>query len=461
MRKLGYQAVDILVEHLTHLGEKSVTRKASRKHLEEIFREPIPMQGTDPFELLSSVKTEVFENIMHLDHPRFFAFVSSPSNYISILADFLASGFNVFSGTWLEASAPSQIELVTIDWLIEIFGLPKNSAGGLFLSGGSMANLTGLILAKNYIKSDDAIGVVYCSDQTHSSVERGVKILGKEAVMIRKIPSNIDFQLDLKLLERSITEDKKRGLQPLCIVANAGTTNTGAIDDFVSISEICRKEGLWFHVDGAYGGVAIISDSQKRRFKGIEQADSIGIDPHKWFFQPYEIGCLLVRDSRKLKDVFYVLPEYLKDANLSEEQLNYSNYSLQLTRGFKAFKLWLSLKTFGLENFKKAIEWGIELAKMTEAEVLKHSYWEIVTPAQIGIINFRYFQKELEEEKLNNINQQIIDSIVKSGFAMISSTILNKKTVIRLCIINPRTTKQDIESTVDKLNEIAKSVNNA
>lgn len=458
MKELGYQAVDILVNHFNQLPNKNVSRKKSRKKLEEIFREDIPQQGTDKSKLLRESSEMIFENIMHLDHPRFFAFVSSPSNYMSVLADFLTSGFNVFSGTWLEASAPAQIELVTINWLTSIFSLPEETAGGLFLSGGSMANLTGIILANHHLREKGKTGVVYASDQTHSSVERAIKILGNENLILRKIKS-LDYKIDIKTLEHTIAKDKASGMQTVCIIGNAGTTNTGAIDDLNKLHEICEQEKAWFHVDGAYGGVAIIADKAKDEYAGIEFADSIGIDPHKWFFQPYEIGCLLVRDQKKLKNAFYILPEYLKDADISEEEINYSNYGIQLTRGFRAFKLWLSLKSFGLQNFKKAIEHGISLAEYAEDIIRKYPQWEIVSHAHLGVINFRYYNSGLALSKLNQINQKIIDDIVASGYAMISSTVLDEKTVIRLCIINPRTTQSDIINSIHKLNDISEKYN--
>ena len=455
MRQLGYKAVDMLVNHFVDVENKHVARKESRNTLEEIFREPIPVDGSDPFKLLDRVEKDVFNNIMHLDHPRFFAFVSSPSNYISVLADFLAAGFNVFSGTWLEASAPSQIELVTIGWLTELFGLPQKTSGGLFLSGGSMANLTGLSLAAHHKNMENKIGVVYASDQTHSSIERACKVLGHERILLKKLACK-DFMLDLTQLKKQVVADKTLGLHPMCVVANAGTTNTGAIDNLSDIEQICTQENMWFHVDGSYGGAAMLSQLQREKFEGIANADSIGIDPHKWLFQPYEIGCLLVRDSRKLKDLFYILPEYLKDIDRSEEEINYSNYGIQLTRGFRAFKMWLSLKTFGIRHFQRAIEHGISMAELAEDIIGQYSHWEIVSPAHLGIINFRFITDGVDEIQLNGVNQKIIDTIVQSGFAMISSTILNKKTVIRLCMINPRTRKEDVNQTIERLNQIAK-----
>lgn len=458
MKQLGYRAVDMLVEHLDSLSEKKVSNIKSRRELETLLEEPVPQQGSNPMELLNKLEEAVFSNTMHLNHPRFFAFVSSPSNYISVLADFLASGYNVYSGTWLAGSASAQIELLTIGWLNQIFGFPAETAGGLFLSGGSMANLTGMLLARDSKKKENSKGVIYCSEQTHSSVERAVRVMGKEAVQLRKVNANALFQLDTIALEKAISQDKKEGLQPFCIVANAGSTNTGAVDDLTAIRQLCDKEDMWLHVDGAYGSVAILDDTEKDRFRGIELADSLAIDPHKWLFQPLEMGCLLVREKSKLKDSFQIMPEYLKDVELGEEEVNFGNYGIQLSRNFKALKLWLSLKTFGLEAFKVAISKGISLAKVAEQETAKYKDIEVITGAQIGIINFRFRPKGFPEQRLNALNKKIIEKIVEDGFAMISSTSLKEQTVVRLCIINPRTTEKDIRQTISKLHTICKEL---
>lgn len=458
MKRLGYRAVDLLIDHLSSLPEKKVSNTKSRNELEDLLGEPLPLQEGNPDELLDKIISEVLANTMHLNHPRFFAFVSSPSNYMSALADFLVSGFNVYSGTWLAGSASAQIELITIGWLNQIFGFPADTAGGLFLSGGSMANLIGLLLARHHKKDKGRSGVIYCSAQTHSSVERAIRVIGPENVQLKKIASNEFFQLHLPALEKVIQADSKKDLQPICVIANAGSTNTGAIDDLAAIRKICNKENAWFHVDGAYGGIAILDEQEKNKFQGIELADSLTIDPHKWLFQSLEMGCLLVKDKTLLKDLFHVIPEYLKDVELGEEEVNFGNYGIQLSRGFRALKLWLSLKTFGLENFRKAISKGIGLAKLAEQEVQKYESCEIVTSAQIGIINFRFKLQNFSEQELNELNQSVIMKIVEDGYAMISSTSLHGKTVIRLCIINPRTTEEDIKQTIQKLNEISKEI---
>jgi len=454
MQALGYRVVDMIVNHITELPDKSATKQKTRAELETIFREKIPEQGMDPMVLLDTVEKEVFGNIMHIDHPRFFAFVPGPSNYIGALADFLTAGFNVISCDWLEASSAAQIELVVTDWLRELFNLPE-SAGGVFVSGGSMGNLMSMILALHHKKPVGKIGIVYCSDQTHSSVERGVTILGKEQVKLRKIKVDSSYKMDLVALKEAINKDKKENKQPLAIIANAGTTNTGAIDDLSTIAKICTTEDLWFHVDAAYGGAAILDDRLQQLYNGIEKVDSMVINPHKWLFQPIESACFLVRQRHQLKDVFYIMPEYLKDMDLSAEEINYANYSIQLTRNFKALKMWMSLKTFGLNSFKQAVKTGIDLAILAEKEIKKYDNWVVVSPPKLAIINFQYRPLQQTKEQINLLNKAIISEIVKTGFAMISSTVLKGHLVIRLCIINPRTTELDIRETIRQLNQIA------
>ncbi|MCO6487096.1 MAG: aminotransferase class V-fold PLP-dependent enzyme [Phaeodactylibacter sp.] len=460
MRQLGYRAVDIIVDHTAHLNDKKVGSLSTREEMEAVFREAIPKEGMDPNALLGFVEKEVLPNITHLDHPRFFAFVPGPSNYMSVLAELLAVGFNIFSGDWLGAPAAAQIELVVIKWLTDLFQLPE-SAGGLFVSGGSMANLMALILAVHHKKQPGKVGVAYCSDQTHSCIERAVRILGKERVELRVIDTDERFSMKAEQLSRAIQDDKEKGRQPIAIVANAGTTNTGAVDDLKRIAEIREAENLWWHIDGAYGGVGILDERQRALYTGIEQADSIAIDPHKWWFQPHETACLLVRDQSRLRDVFYMMPEYLKDVEVSEEEVNYSNYGIQLTRGFRAFKLWMSLKTFGLDNFALAVKRGVGLAELAEREIRKYAGWEVVSPASLGIVTFQFQKPGWSREKANQLNQAIMDTMLKSGFAMLSSTTLQGRRVLRLCAINPRTTEEDIKEAINQLNRIAKTVEHA
>ena len=452
MRALGYRVVDVLVEHFEKLPDKPVTRKANRATLEARLREPLPEHGAHVSDVLDQLQRDIFNHIMHVDHPRFFAFVPGPSNFVGAMADALASGFNVFAGTWLEASGPTQIELVTIDWLRQACGLP-NSAGGLFVSGGSMANITALAVARHIRLGNRIEGaVVYCSDQTHSSIERGLRVLGFRSDQLRTIPSDDHFRLDMSALGQAVEMDRSAGRVPFCVVANAGTTNTGAIDPLSTLVRTCRRENMWLHVDGAYGAAAVLCERGQALMEGLADVDSLSLDPHKWLFQPYEIGCVLVRNERWLTEAFHILPEYLQDTAEKRDEVNLCDRGIQLTRGFRALKLWMSLKVFGRSGFQKAIHRGFELAELAEAAMRELPRWEVVTPAQMGIVTFRYVPEGMTMEKLDQLNRQLVEEMIADGFAMISSTVLRGETVLRMCTINPRTTEADIRETIERLN---------
>ncbi|HZS76979.1 MAG TPA: aminotransferase class V-fold PLP-dependent enzyme [Ktedonobacteraceae bacterium] len=458
MRSFGYRVIDMLVEHFDQVRDKPVTRRASRISLERSLREPIPEQGTEVNEVLEQLQQDVFCHIMHLDSPRFFAFVPSPSNFASVMAETLATGFNIFAGTWLEASGPAQVEIVTLDWLRQLCGMP-DTTGGLFVSGGSVANLTALATAR-HMRLRDTVqnATVYFSDQTHSSIERALHILGFDSTQMRNIPCDDQFRIPLDILQHMVNADRASGLQPFCVVANAGTVNTGAIDPLPELARFCREEGMWLHIDGAYGAAAALSNQGKAWLQGLEHADSLTLDPHKWLFQPYEIGCVLVRDGQWLRETFHILPAYLQDIASAEHEVNFCDYGIQLTRKFNALKLWMSLKIFGLAAFRHAIERGIALAEAAEAMLRLSPRWEVVTPAQIGIVTFRYVVPGYNDAALDSLNHLLLERMMVDGFAMLSSTVLRGKTVLRLCTINPRAREADIQETLARLERFAEGI---
>lgn len=455
MRAHGQQVLDMVIAHFTSLKDEIVAQPTDLDMLEAWFKEPLPEQGAPFSEVVKELQQNALNSMSHLDHPRNFAFVPGPGNYVSALADFISSSFNIFAGAWLGPSGVAAIEMKSIAWLKQLFGMPA-SAGGLFVSGGSMANLTALAVARHMkLRNNPMNAAVYFSDQTHSSVPKGLNVLGFQPYQIRKIASDAQFRLPVDVLRETIGGDRRRGLVPFCVVANAGTTNTGAVDPLVELRKLCDEEGLWLHVDGAYGGGSILSAKGKALLKGVEKADSVAIDPHKWMFQPYEIGCVLVRDAAHLKDAFKVSAEYLDILESNKEQTNYCDYGVQLTRGFRALKFWMSLKTFGLENFRAAVEKGIANAEYAQSLLEQDACWEIVTPAQIGVVNFRFrAEKPLPEHFHNRLSK----TIILDGFAMITPTKLNGKEVLRLCTINPRTTEDDFRQTVDKVKTMAQAL---
>jgi glutamate/tyrosine decarboxylase-like PLP-dependent enzyme len=314
-----------------------------------------------------------------------------------------------------------------------------------------MANLTALAVAMHVRLSQSQRAVLYASDQTHSSIERGLRVLGFKPEQLRKIPSDTEFRLDLEALVGAVEADRSRGLEPFCVVANAGTTNTGAIDPLVDLAALCREDGLWLHVDGAYGASAVLCERGRRSLPGLGLADSLTLDPHKWLFQPYEIGCVLVRDSRWLKDAFHILPEYLLDTTGHDGEVNFGDYGIQLTRGFRALKLWMSLQVFGRSGFAEALNRGFDLAELVASAVAEMPDWEVVTPAQMAVVTFRFAPQRVASERLDELNRALVGALMADGYAMISSTILRGKTVLRMCTINPRTTKKDIRETLARL----------
>lgn len=450
MRRLGYGVVDLLVAHYSGLASGPVGRKGGRGELEALLREPVPEQPGDPLALLERLPRDVFSNMLHVDHPRFFAFVPGPGNFVSAMADALASGFNVFTGTWFAGSGPAQVELVVVEWLRTICGLPEG-AGGLFVSGGSMANLTALALARHARLANRTEGaIVYTSDQTHSSVARGLRVLGFAPDQIRTLRADADFRLPMDQLRREVAADRAAGRIPFCVVANAGTTNTGAVDPLPALAAFCREENIWLHADGAYGAPAVLTDAGKARLEGLGGVDSLTLDPHKWLFQSFETGCLLVRDRNLLLEAFQILPEYLRDTHGASEEVNFGNYGIQLTRSFRALKLWMSLQTFGLDAFREAIARGIKLAEVAEEALAEDPAWEIVTPAALGVVTFRYNAKA-EAGAVDALQSRIVEATMAEGFALVTSTVLGGRPVLRLCTINPRTSDEDMRETVHRL----------
>lgn len=449
MRQMGYRVVDRLVEHLATLPSQRVGTKGDPAALLKKLHEPAPEQGVEFEAVLDQLERDVLANTMHVNHPRFFAYVPGPGNFVGVLADAIISGYNVFAGTWVSGSGPAVVELTVLDWLREMCGLPQG-AGGLFVSGGSMANLTALAVA-SHVKRLDRLdnATVYFCDQAHSSLEKALRVIGVGPENQRRIPTGAGFRMPVGELARWIEADRAAGKHPFCVIASAGTTNTGAIDPLREISGLCREQGLWLHVDGAYGAAAVITERGRELLDGLELADSLSLDPHKWLFQPYEIGCVLVRDRDHLLDTFRILPEYLKDTQQYSDEFNFTDHGIQLTRNFRALKLWMSIKVFGWASFRAAIERGFVLAEFTEACLGAMPGWEIMTPAQMGIVCFRYSIASDAD------HLRLVQAMLEDGFGLITSTVLRERTVLRTCTINPRTTEADIRATLERLDGFA------
>jgi aromatic-L-amino-acid/L-tryptophan decarboxylase len=427
MRRLGYRLIDRIVDHFEGVGELPPIRVGDAAELRAALGGPPPEQPGDPDAALDALLDDVLPFIQHPDHPRFFARIGSPSNFVSVLADAAASGFNVFAGSWTGGSGPATVELVVLDWLRELCGLPEGG-DGVLVSGGSVASLVALAAARERAPDD---GVFYVSSEGHVSVTRALRVLGMRYVVV---PAREDHRLHADDVRVAMGD----GGTPFGVVASAGTTSTGAVDPLEELAGL----GLWLHVDGAYGAPAALTGA----VTGLQHADSLVLDPHKWLFQPYEIGCLLMREPGLLERAFALHAAVLRDT--ATDEVNFRDRSVQLTRTSRALKLWLSIRVFGVAAFREAIAHGIALAEHAEATLRSRPGWEVVSPAQLAIV---CFAREGADPT------RLAAAMVDDGFAAPSTTEVAGRVVLRLCTMNPRTTFEDVERTIERMEELSGS----
>lgn len=459
MRRAGYRVVDWLVARQAGLRESPLGCELSRAETEKLLREKLPEEPA-PFEqVFEEYLEKVAPNAFQLDHPRFFAFIPSAPNFASILAEVLAAGTNVFAGTWLESSGPSQVELVVIDWFKDMLGLPSES-GGLLVSGGSVANLTALAAARHKVLNDQVQNaVVYLSEQSHASVERGLRLLGFQASQLRRISTDARYRMNSAALVTAVRRDLKDGLRPFAVIATAGTTNTGAVDPLSEIADLAAEFSLWFHVDAAYGGFAALTERGKKMLAGIERADSVILDPHKWFFCPFEAGCVLVSQARVLRETFRIMPDYMRDVARKERELNFCDYGLQLTRSFRALKVWMTVKTFGARRIREVIDQCLDLADYAAQLFAQSPRLTVLTRPQLGVFIFRYLPERIPakareaEQLLNRLNESLEAKVIAGRRLMLSSTRLGRRQVLRFCILNHRTRKEDVREALRLIEE--------
>jgi aromatic-L-amino-acid/L-tryptophan decarboxylase len=440
MRRLGYLVVDRIVDHLGELDELPPIRVGDAEELRASLGGPPPEAAGDADAALSALFEQVLPFVQLPDHPRFFARIGSPSNYVSVLADLAAAGYNVFTASWTGGSGPSTVELVVLDWLRDLCGMPLGSAGVL-TTGGSVATLVALAAARTarFGERAPAEAVAYVSSEGHAAGPRALRVLG---VPYRTLTAGADCRLRPEDVRSAVEADRAAGREPFCLVATAGTTSTGAVDPLPELADLCAELDLWLHVDGAYGAPAVLCERGRAALAGLDRADSLVLDPHKWLFQPYEIGCVLVRDGPLLEETFALSGVYLRDTTGGE--VNFRDRSVQLTRGGRALKLWLSIRVFGLAAFREAIAHGIALAEHAEAVLRSSPGWEVVTPAQLGVVCFR---REGDDAR----QTAIAGAMVAGGFAAPSTTEVGGRVVLRLCTINPRTTFADVERTFEHM----------
>ena len=450
MLQLANRAAELLVDWNTQLPDKDAWEGDFQQALEDQLMADPPKGGRPASEVLEQVAHQILPTAARHQHPRFFGFVPSCITWPGVIGDFLAAGYNINACTWLAASGPSQLELVVIDWFRRWLGLPEG-AGGLFTSGGSAAALDALVAAREAVGAPPERATVYMSDQTHSAIPRAARIVGMRPEHIRQLPSDDRFRIDVGLLAEAVARDLAAGLRPVAVCANAGTASTGAIDPLATIADFCEAQGLWLHVDAAYGGFAVVVEEGRTVMRGIERADSIGLDAHKWFFQPYEAGCLIVKDVRTLENAFGLRHDVLQDTVWGANHPNFADRGLQLSRSFRALKVWMSVQTFGMDAFREAVSRTMELAAEAGRYVRARPTLELLAPVSLGIVCFRVKPDEatLDEPSLEAINRAVLARIFWEDRALISSAAPDGTFSLRLCILHYDTTWDDVRETLD------------
>lgn len=446
MRGIGYRVVDALVDRLANTDSERPLRTATREEMEERLREPAPDAPRDLETILARLDTDVLPFVGRWDHPRFFGYIPGSGTWPGALGDLIASALNIDGALWRESAGPSQLELVVLDWFKGWIGYPPEAAGVL-VSGGSAANMTALACAREALLGPmDDRAVAYVSDQTHSSMARSARILGFRPEQVRVLPVDEGFRMRPESLEAAIAADRRSGRRPLFVAAAAGSTSTGAVDPLRDLAAVCADQSVWLHVDAAYGGFAILTERGTEVLAGIELADSVTLDPHKWLYQPFECGCLLVRDGPLLQQAFRITPHYLKDTEGSLREVNFSDHGMQLTRVSRALKLWVSLNYFGVDAFREAIDRSLDLAREAQQMIEASPALELITPAWLSVVCFRRRVEGVEDEELlEGINADLLQRLAESGEGLVSSTRLRGRYVLRLCALNHTSRSSDVE----------------
>jgi aromatic-L-amino-acid/L-tryptophan decarboxylase len=446
MRQLGHRVADIVAEHLATIRDEPVIASLPRSDLGLRLARTAPTKGTSFEELIGTLQQSVFPYHAREPHPGFLAYIPSCPTFPAVLGDWLASGYNFFAGVWPVAAGPNELEIVVLNWFREWMGMPAGS-GGLLTTGGSSANLTAVVAARHSaVEAGAEISrlTIYTSAQAHSSVTRAAWIAGIPRENVRTVEMDEKYRMEMADLQRVVAADRASGWTPFMVAASAGTTNTGAVDPLHEIADYCIAEKLWLHVDAAYAGFAALTSEGRKMLSGIERADSLTLDPHKWLFVPFECGCLLVRDPSALTAAFRILPEYLKDVQPGEEEVNFADRGEQLTRYSRALKVWLSVTYFGTEVIAEAIEGAMERARLLQELLLGSPEFEILSEAQFGIVCFRACPGEMSAASLDSLNERINARVVSEGRFLISSTRLRGVFSLRMCTLGFRTTTDDI-----------------
>ena len=463
------KSTELVLEKFEGLSEKRAFYSHPQKEFEAWFDEALPEEGMPAEELLELTKSKVTDVATDNLGRHMYAYVMAGGTQLGIIGELLAATINQNMGKWHLGPSVAEMEKRVVQWGSDIIGYGDN-IGGVLVSGGSAANLTGLTAARNIffqkrgIREKGLFGqkpcVVYASKEVHGCIDKSVDMLGIGTSNLRKIETNPDFTINLEALKQQIEEDIKQGFEPFCIVGTAGTVNTGAIDDLQSLAKIAKDYGLWFHVDGAYGGLASTLDSLKTDYKGLELANSVAIDFHKWLYSPFGVGCALVKDWNVLKDTYFRKADYL-DTDLEDEgRLDFNEHTFQLSRSARALKVWMSVKGYGMTRIRQMIQKDIDLTDYLSDSVNEADDFELIARSQLAVSCFRFTGNLSTEEEIVDLNDRLIPALEEDGRVFITGTRLNGMFVIRACVINHRKQKEDIDYLIRVIREVGNSIIN-
>ncbi|WP_417412376.1 pyridoxal phosphate-dependent decarboxylase family protein [Hoeflea sp.] len=465
LRLTAHKIIDDAISHVRDVRDRPLWQ-AMPDAVRNSYAAPLPLEPNALEDVYSELKSNLFPYPMGNIHPRFWMWYMGSGSFSGALGEFLAAidGSNLGGGNFAGSLMDNQVT----NWLKEMMGFPE-TAGGTLVSGGSMANILGLTVARNAMAGINvrAEGVAaikqplsyYASDQAHSCHQKAVELLGLGNNALRRVPSDAAQRMNLSELRKQIREDRVAGRRPACVIATAGTVNTGAIDDLKAIREICNEEGLWLHVDGCIGALMSIADENRHLVAGIEDADSLALDPHKWLHVPFEAGCALIKDAALHRDAFAVHPEYLEEKPRGIAAAEYlQDYNLQTSRGFRALKVWLTLKEFGVAKFGRLIDQNIAQARYLTEMVEDDAELELAAPTTINIVCFRYKPDGLTDDALQSLNTEIMIRLQESGTAAVSDTTVKGRHCLRAALCNHRTRKSDLELLLREIKDVGSAI---
>lgn len=475
-RRLGYKVIDQIADFFASLPQRPVTPNESPAQVRDALgNRSLPYEGTQSDQLLEEISELLFDHSLLNGHPRFMGYITSSPAPIGALGDLLAAAVNPNVGAWDLSPIATEIEAQTVHWIAEMIDYPSD-CGGLLVSGGNMANFVGFLAARkakaNWDLRVDGVSnsagrglTLYASGETHTWIQKAADLFGLGTNSIRWIRTDQNLRMNLTHLKEAIEEDLEKGQLPFLVVGTAGSVGTGAIDALHEIADVCRERELWFHVDGAYGALAAVLPDAPIELRGLSEADSVAIDPHKWLYSPLEAGCVLARDRQALREAFSYAPPYYHFGD-GDSRLNYYDYGPQNSRGFRALKVWLSLRQVGREGYEMMIADDIQLAKELYTCVKDHPELEAFTQS-LSITTFRYVPSDLKakseevENYLNKLNTEVLTRLQKSGEVYLSNAVIEGRYVLRACIVNFRTSLQDVEALPQIVARIGRETDSA